>query len=709
MHYLDKSSVAMHSIAVRPARVGIASGAPGRLLYVGYAIEYRYCHDVGWSFVRSAGSAAVGLAAVLSKSGHGLPQQVMRSQKHSNLGKTIVNVFLQAIRPMVSMLLRSSVGQSLRLVLRRSSKLPMWLLLGLLASCATTRQEAVDVAAARAEPEQLSPAGAVTKAASQAVAATVPPDYPVAAFEGDALYQLLVAEVAGYRGDYATALTKYMAMTVETRDPGVAARATRLAVYVKDDAAAMRAAQVWSEVEPDNLDAQRYAASQLIKAGDLEGAIVHMAAIKALGGAANFDIFAYRSAELEPSERDGLLRAISRMLEDYPADPQLLFSQAVLLEQSDRYEEALQIAEQLLAGTPGPEQNINVVILKVNILKNLKRLTAAQEFLEERLTGTNESRRLRLIYARLLFENERLTEAREQYDLVLAEVPNDGDILFALALICLEQEDDDAARGYLQQMLRWNLRVGEAHFYLGNIAEKQADTFTAIREYRQAGQGYEYLPAQSRLGALLIGNGQVAEASAHFENERTDHPEQYERLILVEAQLLNERDLSTDLFALLDRSLAENPENIDLLYYRAMAGERFGRIDILERDLNTVLDLDPENADAMNALGYTLADRTDRYDEALQLIQRALALKPNEAAFIDSLGWVQYRLKNYAEAALHLHRALALFDNDEVAAHLSEVLWVMGRQAEARAVLNKALQAAPDSPKLQQVLELFTP
>lgn len=615
------------------------------------------------------------------------------SHKHFNPGKTNVthaNVLLQAVRPVAAVLAKLSTG----------------LLLGLLASCATTQPDLVDGPPASTAPEQLAPLALVL---DQALVEAAPPDYPVAAFERDALYQLLVAEVAGQRGDYATALKKYMAMTVETRDPGVAARATRLAVYVKNEAAALLAAQVWSEVEPDNLDARRYAASQLIKAGDLEGAIVHMAAIKALGGLANFEIFAYRSAELEPPERDGLLLAITRMLEDYPADPQLRFSQAVLLEQSGRNEAALQIADQLLANTQNLEQNINVVILKVNILKNLQRPAAGLAFLEASLGTATDNRRLRLIYARMLFENEYLAEARAQYDLVLAEVPNDGDILFALALISLEQQDDEAARGYLQQMLRWNLRVGEAHFYLGNIAARQEDFVTAVREYRQAGLGYEYLPAQSRLGALLIGNGQVAEARGHFESERSDHPERHDQLILVEAQLLNERGLSDELFTLLDHSLAADPDNIDLLYYRAMAGERFDRIDILERDLLAVLELDPANADAMNALGYTLADRTDRFAEALQLIQQALAIKPDEAAFIDSLGWVQYRLKNYAQAAEHLRRALALLDNDEVAAHLAEVLWVMGHEAEARAVLDKALETAPDSLKLKQVLEQFTP
>ena len=138
-----------------------------------------------------------------------------------------------------------------------------------------------------------------------------------------------------------------------------------------------------------------------------------------------------------------------------------------------------------------------------------------------------------------------------------------------------------------------------------------------------------------------------------------------------------------------------------------MAGERFDRLDLLERDLKRVLELDPDNADALNALGYSLADRTDRFDEALVLIQRALAIKPQEAAFIDSLGWVHYRLQNYEEAVVQLRRALALFENDEVAAHLGEALWMLGEPAEALEVWSRALELAPNSDILKKVMKRF--
>ncbi len=583
----------------------------------------------------------------------------------------------------------------------QASKLPslrllMVFLTALLAGCVSSPREASEVQGAESVPPALS--------LSKPAVEQAPLEYPVAAFPQDSLYQLLVAEVAGYRGDFATAMEKYLEMAVETRDPGVASRATRLAVYLQDDAAALAAARIWVEVEPDSLDAQRQAASQLIRVGDLEQAIVHMAAIRALGGVANFDVFAYHSAELDQSARDGLLAAVDRMLQDYPADSQLLFSQAVLLEQNGRFAEALEITDRLLLS----ESNVNIVILKVNILKNSDRVPQALRFLAARLDSQEDNRRTRLIYARLLFESDRLEDARQQYELVLKQTPKDGDILLALALIALEQDHFRVAQEYLMQMLRWDQRVGEAHFYLGNVAEQENDWVTALREYKLAGGGYEYLPAQARIASILIDQQRTSEALKHLATQRRDHPEHFQPLIMIEVQLLGEYGLGDELFALLDHIIAQDPDNIELLYYRAMAGERFDRLDILERDLLRVLVLDPENADAMNALGYSLADQTDRYAEALALIQRALQIKPQEAAFIDSLGWVQYRLQNYEEAVILLRRALALFENDEVAAHLGEVLWMLGEQAEALEIWNKALELVPDSGPLNQVIERFT-
>jgi tetratricopeptide (TPR) repeat protein len=531
-----------------------------------------------------------------------------------------------------------------------------------------------------------------------------PEDYPVANFEEDALYELLVAEVAGYRGEYETALEKYVEIAKSSRDPGVAARATILALYLRQYQIVLTTSQIWAEEEPDNIDAHRYVADQLIRVGDLEGAIRHVEAIKRLGGLANLGMLADQAVNLKNEDRASLLAAVSRMLSEDPGDEQLLFSKAVLLEQNGEHGKALQIADQLLQ----EKRNLNVIILKVNALKNQSRNTDVVAFLKEMLTELPDNRRLRLIYAQFLFETDDLRGSREQYEYLLRYSPSDGNLLFALALIALEKKDDDRAEKYLREMVRLDRRVGEAHFYLGSIAERKNDPSLAVREYKQAGTGYEFLPAQSRIASIFIDQGRVKEARGYLERMRAEKPRFHQDLIMVEAQILSERGLQEEVFDVLDATLEANSENVELLYYRAMTGQKFGRLDILERDLRAIIIKDPGNADALNALGYTLTDLTNRHEEALALIQRALAIKPNEAAFIDSLGWVLYRLKNFEEAVVHLRKALALYPNDEVAAHLGEVLWVMGEHLEANQIWQKALELAPDSEILKRVINQFT-
>jgi tetratricopeptide (TPR) repeat protein len=191
-------------------------------------------------------------------------------------------------------------------------------------------------------------------------------------------------------------------------------------------------------------------------------------------------------------------------------------------------------------------------------------------------------------------------------------------------------------------------------------------------------------------------------------NLRADNPDSSDQLVMIEAQAFVDRGMQDEAYELLDQVIDANSSNVDLLYFRAMTGQKFDRLDILERDLKQIIQLEPENADALNALGYTLTDQTERHEEALELIERALAIKPNEAAFIDSLGWVHYRLQNFELAIQHLRRALELFTNDEVAAHLGEALWAIGDTVEAKKVWDEALKIAPDSEILQRVIEKFT-
>ncbi len=565
----------------------------------------------------------------------------------------------------------------------------------LLAACTTTPPEPADEQA----PDLAGEADQVAEAPVPEPPA--PEDYPVAPFSGDSLYQLLVGEIAGHRAEYDTALEHYLAASYETRDPAVAERATRLALFMKNDLAAMSAATIWAEEDPDNIDAHRHLSDLLLRAGRLDQAIVHMETVRNLGGLAKFDVFAYRASNLPTEQQASLLEAVTEMLERYPGDTELMFSKAVLLELTGDYEGSLALAEALLSLSDDP----NVIVLKMSTLASLERNEEALAFMTGKVEAFPENRRLRLILARMLFEAGDLPAAKAQYQEVLVGYPNDADVLFALALIALENEDDAEAREHLERMVRWNLRVGEARYYLGGIAERDGDSQKALSEYRQAGTGYEFLPAQSRIASILFTDGRIEEAREHLARTKTNFPSRKRQLDIIEVQLLAERGLEPEALDLLDTMVAENPGDIETLYFRAMTGQRFDRLDILEADLRSVIELDPENADALNALGYTLADQTDRYEEARELIERAIEIKPEEPAFIDSLGWVHYRLGNYEEAVRQLRLALSLFQNDEIAAHLGEVLWVMGEQDEANQVWDEALELTPESEILLETIQ----
>ena len=530
-----------------------------------------------------------------------------------------------------------------------------------------------------------------------------PEDYPVAPFEGDSLYQLLVAEIAGYRSHYDIALEKYIQEAESTRDPGVVARAANMALYLKKETSALEMVKIWSEVEPDNMTAHRHAIDLFLRADRPEEAIFHMEQVKNLGGLARFEVFAYQSADLTVDKRQRMLKAIEEISARHPNDTRLKFSKAILLQQEGKNAESLQLAEAILTR----EEDINAVILKIASLEALERSEEAEAFLISKVESLPKNLRLRLALARMLFERGRLDEAHIQYEHILALSPNDGDVLFALALIAMQKEDDAQARRYLEKMVRWNKRAGEANYYLGSLAERRADPKAALEHYRQAGTGYEFVPAQARVSAILVEDGFWEEARENLQRARLQQPGKARQLVMVEAQLLADRGLEDEVFDFLDDAIMNDPENIELLYFRAMTGQRFGYLERLEEDLRTIIAIEPDNADAMNALGYTLTDQTDRHGEALVLIEKALAIKPDEAAFIDSMGWVQYRLHNYEVAIEHLRRALALFQNDEVAAHLGEVLWVVGEKIEAIEIWNKALELAPESDILKNVIQRF--
>jgi tetratricopeptide (TPR) repeat protein len=555
-------------------------------------------------------------------------------------------------------------------------------LLALLSACAATPpvEEASPQVAAEPAPE-----------------APEPVERPI---PDDSLYPLLVAEFALRRRDYDLALEQYREQARILRDPGVSAHATHLAQFMQREAEALELVQQWVELEPDSTEAHHTLATLLVRQGRTVEAMPHLAVVARAGRDTNFPILLSSFDELSPEQQAELVRGINELAVEFPENIQLMLTQALILAQYEQFDAAREKLDQLFKLQPYQTQGM---LLESKILLTVDD-PAPFSRIERALESDPNDQRLRLQYARLLSVND-LPAARQQFEILSAQSPRDGDLLLSLALINREIGDDLTAKAYLRQLLALGQRTDEAHYYLGRIAEDEGDREAALEQYNQVQEGRELLSAAQRAGIILVRNGELQESHAGFEQRRSAHPQLAEQLYALEADLLTQAGELDAALEVLNRALGEFPESNSLRYSRSMLGEQRNDLALMESDLRSIIERDPDNATALNALGYTLANRTDRYDEAYALISRALELQPDEPAILDSMGWILYRKGDYDEALKYLTQAYARFPDPEVAAHLGEVLWVSGNTVEATKVWQGALLKSPDHDILVETIE----
>lgn len=533
--------------------------------------------------------------------------------------------------------------------------------------------------------------------------ATISPQ-PHGSFSRDTLYALLVAELAGQRNRFDIALNNYVQQAGVTQDAGVAERGFRIAEYLRADQAALDTALIWASNAPSNLDAQRAAAVHLARAGRYEESLEFMEKALQGQGDTHFDFLALSAAQSDPDTRAGLLQSFNQLLARHPENPQLIFGKAVLLQQDERPEEALH----LLQATPANEQQIPSILLQARLLQSLDKGEEALPLLEKSLRRHPEDKRLRLTYARLLVEQEQLEEAIGEFATLVQQHPGDDDLRFSLALVCMEAEAWREAIVYLQDLIERGSHVDAAHFNLGRAWRELGNSEKALAAFNRVSPGAEYLPAQLMQAELLIETGRHQQAAQLLNKARAEQPDYAIQLYLIEIEALSGQQQIDRAWELANQALQEFPDDMMLRYTRAMVADKRDDLAQLEADLRFIIEREPENAMALNALGYTLADRTDRFEEALALIEKAHALNPDDAATLDSLGWVHYRLGNLKEAETRLRKAYKHLPDHEVAAHLGEVLWVAGKRREARSIWSQALKDQPDSLILRETLKRLT-
>ena len=540
----------------------------------------------------------------------------------------------------------------------------------------------------------------LTHPAAQAAAEAGAARAPATELGPDLVYAIMVAELAGQRGDQRMAFTHYLHAARLSRDPALAELAARAALNLDDHAAAQRAASLWAELAPDSAKAHQVAAYVHLDADERAAALAELK----------------RVVELAPNPGQGYLQAVRlltrlsdaqervdvmrELVATAPNDADAQFALATLAAAADDVETAkthAARAAELRSGWNKPR------MLLIRLLLGEERHDEALAALDEFLKEEPDDDDLIKLRAQFYIDEQEYEQALTLFDRILDAGPGQPDVLFAAAVLALQVEETDRARDYLAQLRRTGKRSDDTAFLLGQVEEVAGNLDQALDWYAKV-HGENQTNAEVRIAGIHADQGDMEQAREIFRQLRVQYPDEATTLYLIEGEMLREHDLSEQALDVYTTALRADPDNADLLYARAMLAVGMDRVDLLEQDLRHILIEDPDHADALNALGYTLADRTDRLAEAYRFIQRALQLRPDEPAILDSMGWVLYRMGQADAAEPYLRKALEENFDAEIAAHLGEVLWELGRQDEARKVWQRALDEDPEHEYLLRVL-----
>ncbi|ODC02640.1 hypothetical protein BFW38_02860 [Terasakiispira papahanaumokuakeensis] len=532
---------------------------------------------------------------------------------------------------------------------------------------------------------------------------------------GEQVYQLLKAEIAGQRQQLDTALTIYLDMANELRNPLLAERATWIAQFDGNAQAALDAALLWADTAPQNPDAQRTAAGLLLQNRQYLEALDHLQAFKALTGESNYSLIARHAIDEAPETLGDLYQEIQTI----ETTPSPKGSPSAPTASAD-IETALALLANALGNTQAADQHLDkaltlepsnpqAVLLKAQRLSEQHHLDEAEALLTRTAQRQARDLRLWLELARVQLLQNKLTAAQNTFNHLLDLQPDNPQLRFALAQLYLETGKVEAAHDLLDELTRDPRLADQAHLRLGRLAEAEGQPDEALLHYRAVQDGDALVEAALSAGRLLQQQGRLDEALEMIKHDRQQHPSLSTSLTLVGHQLLLDAQTPEAALKWLNQALAhDNPNDTappELRYARAMTWYRLGNIPAMEADLRALLEDDPNNALYLNALGYTLVDETQRTSEGLMLIRKAHALDEDAPEIIDSLGWALFKLGQPEEAREHLERAYQLMPEEEIGTHLAEVLWALGEHDQAHQLIRQMKQQLSKTPLLDKLLQ----
>ena len=598
-------------------------------------------------------------------------------------------------------------GRSIMDLLQLQWKRLLWiarrgtlLMMGLsLVSCATTPAPQAEIPTAE-ESKELVAIEAIEQTSEQE---EVLEDLPLTA---ELVYYILMAEIAGQRGEMGVAVDLYHKAATEIESPALAGRSAQVAVFTRDQQRISRALDRWAEVDPEDADVYVMQAPLLMLQGDFDEAVTAIDAALELAPDDARNFLARIAEQLtELVEPEQALKIFQQLKQYQTNNADVFFAYAKLAGFYKQYEEGLNAVEVVLKQQPKREE---ALALKAEILQRMGKGDDALALLSKAVKAGDVSDDLRFSYAKSLGENGKTQQSRQVFEQLHQDNPDNDEVVFALGLLALEEKDGATAKKFFSQLVKQGDQGKQAAYFMGLAEEVNEQIDQALIWFASVPvDSSRYQSAQTRYINLLAERGDVDKARNHLKLLRKENPDNAVQYFMFESSFLRDQGQDQAAFDLFTEALLQYPGEVELLYGRAMVAEPLNRLSVLEQDLRVILKKDPENTQALNALGYTLTDRTDRHDEALILIKKAVELKPNDPFYLDSLGWVYYRLGNLPVAERYLRQAADVQPDAEFLAHLGEVLWQLGKQAEAKQVWQQGLQKTKDNQLLMKTMRRF--
>jgi len=554
-------------------------------------------------------------------------------------------------------------------------------------------------------------------------AAVTPANPSDADLNADLFYRILLGDVALQRGDLLVSARAYLDAARATQDSRFAERATEVAIAARDRTLVHDAADLWTRLDPAAERPKQVLAA--LEANNNTGAIPSTAASEelrariervlanaAVSGSGVGDVFMQLNRLFsDQSDKHAVLTLVREVAKPYQKTPEAHYAVALAaygvgVDDAAAAKEARDEIAKALALRPSWER---AVILESEIVARDSPLDAIKS-LETFVAANPDAKSAAGALAQRYVERKRYAEARALMQKLWDREPKSRDLEFAVATIALEMKDYPEASRLLTDLKAAGYgEPGVIDLYLAQVAEETKQWDKAIEHYQAVTDGDRAWLAKLRIGAMYGKEGQLAKAKAWFASLNAVTRDQKVQLRQAEAQLLRDAGDDAGAYDVLVKGLADNPDTPDLMYDLAMVAEKLGKVDETESNLKQLIALRPNDAQALNALGYTLVDRTSRTDEGLGFIERAHKLSPTDPFILDSLGWAFYRLGRFDDAERYLQQALEGRPDAEIAAHLGEVLWRKGEHAKAIAVWKAQLDSNPDNAVLKETVRRFAP